>query len=80
MHFAKMRKSSTGFWKNWTEPGYRANRHGHMPVAVKKGESPIKCNGKLFIIDGGFSKAYQATTELPDILWCQIPTNKDRCP
>ena len=36
--------------------------NGHMPVAVKKGESPIKCNGKLFIIDGGFSKAYQKTT------------------
>ena len=36
--------------------------NGHMPVAVKRGESPIKCNGKLFIIDGGFSKAYQKTT------------------
>ena len=31
--------------------------NGHMPVAVKKGESPIKCGGKLFVIDGGFSKA-----------------------
>ena len=36
--------------------------NGHMPVAVKKGESPIKCGGKLFVIDGGFSKAYQKTT------------------
>ena len=36
--------------------------NGHMPVAVKKGESPIKCGGKMFIIDGGFSKAYQKTT------------------
>ena len=30
----------------------------------KKGESPIKCNGKLFVIDGGFSKAYHKTTGL----------------
>lgn len=36
--------------------------NGHMPVKMKKGENPIKCNGKLFIIDGGFSKAYQGVT------------------
>ncbi|PXV89058.1 fructose-1,6-bisphosphatase-3 [Lachnotalea glycerini] len=36
--------------------------NGHMPVEQKKGENPIKCNGKLLIIDGGFSKAYQAKT------------------
>lgn len=36
--------------------------NGHMPVKFKKGESPIKGNGKLLIIDGGFSKAYQPTT------------------
>lgn len=36
--------------------------NGHVPVAVKKGESPVKCNGKLLIIDGGFSKAYQSKT------------------
>ena len=34
--------------------------NGHVPV--KKGESPIKCGGKLFVIDGGISKAYQSTT------------------
>ena len=33
-----------------------------MPVKVKKGEQPIYCNGKLLIIDGGFSKAYQKQT------------------
>lgn len=33
-----------------------------MPVQLKKGETPIKCNGKVFIIDGGFSKAYQSVT------------------
>ena len=27
-----------------------------------KGESPIKANGKLIVIDGGFCKAYQKTT------------------
>jgi len=36
--------------------------NGHMPVELIKGENPIKCNGKLLIIDGGFSKAYQAKT------------------
>lgn len=36
--------------------------NGHVPVKVKKGESPIKANGKLFVIDGGFSKAYQSET------------------
>jgi len=36
--------------------------NGHVPVESKKGESPIKANGKLIVIDGGFSKAYQPTT------------------
>ncbi len=36
--------------------------NGHVPVEQKKGESPIKCSGKLLIIDGGFSKAYQGQT------------------
>lgn len=36
--------------------------NGHVPVEQKKGESPIKCGGKLLIIDGGFSKAYQEKT------------------
>ena len=36
--------------------------NGHIPIQVKKGESPIKCKGKLLIIDGGFSKVYQAKT------------------
>ncbi len=36
--------------------------NGHVPVIVKKGESPIKCGGKLLVIDGGFSKAYQEQT------------------
>lgn len=36
--------------------------NGHMPVELKKGESPIRCNGRVMIIDGGFSKAYQSKT------------------
>ncbi len=36
--------------------------NGHVPVKLKKGESPIKANGKLLVIDGGLSKAYQKTT------------------
>jgi fructose-1,6-bisphosphatase-3 len=36
--------------------------NGHVPVQVRKGESPIKANGKLLVIDGGFSKAYQKHT------------------
>lgn len=36
--------------------------NGHVPVKIKEGESPVKANGKLFIIDGGISKAYQSKT------------------
>ena len=36
--------------------------NGHVPVKIKDGESPIKGEGLLYIIDGGMSKAYQKTT------------------
>lgn len=36
--------------------------NGHMPVKIKSGETPIRAGGKLFIIDGGLSKAYQERT------------------
>lgn len=36
--------------------------NGHVPVKVTKGENPIKANGRLIVIDGGFSKAYQRET------------------
>ena len=36
--------------------------NGHVPVKARKGESPIKGGGKLIVIDGGFSKAYQPTS------------------
>ena len=41
------------------------NRHiitGHVPVHVTKGEKPVKANGKMMVIDGGFSKAYHKET------------------
>lgn len=37
-----------------TKRGHIIN--GHVPVKVKEGESPVKANGKLIIIDGGFVK------------------------
>lgn len=36
--------------------------NGHTPVKEIDGEDPIKANGKMLVIDGGFSKAYQSTT------------------
>ena len=36
--------------------------NGHVPVKVTKGERPIKANGRLIVIDGGFSRAYQKQT------------------
>lgn len=36
--------------------------NGHVPVKIKNGESPVKADGRLFIIDGGISKAYQKAT------------------
>ncbi|MFZ2764680.1 MAG: fructose-1,6-bisphosphatase [Trichococcus flocculiformis] len=38
--------------------------NGHTPVKEKIGENPLKADGKLIVIDGGFSKAYQNTTGL----------------
>lgn len=36
--------------------------NGHVPVRAGKGESPVRANGKMMVIDGGFSKAYHDTT------------------
>lgn len=43
-----------------TKNGHIIN--GHVPVLLRDGESPIKANGKLFVIDGGISKAYRIKT------------------
>lgn len=42
------------------ERGYIVN--GHVPVQIRNGESPIRGNGRLFVIDGGISKAYRSKT------------------
>ena len=36
--------------------------NGHVPVKVGKGENPIKAEGRLMVIDGGFARAYHSTT------------------
>ena len=36
--------------------------NGHVPVHRMRGESPVKCDGKVIVIDGGFSKAYRKRT------------------
>jgi fructose-1,6-bisphosphatase-3 len=36
--------------------------NGHVPVEARKGELPVRCGGRLIVIDGGFSKAYQPKT------------------
>ncbi len=43
-----------------SETGHIIN--GHVPVKSKNGENPVKCGGKVLVIDGGFSKAYQKET------------------
>jgi fructose-1,6-bisphosphatase-3 len=36
--------------------------NGHVPVKLKKGEDPVKGNGRMIVIDGGLAKAYQPET------------------
>lgn len=36
--------------------------NGHTPVKTVEGEEPVRANGKLIVIDGGFSQAYHKTT------------------
>lgn len=36
--------------------------NGHVPVKVRQGQHPVHCNGKVIIIDGGFSKVYRDVT------------------
>ena len=45
------------------EPGPHSHIiNGHVPVKTIQGENPIKANGKMMVIDGGFSKAYHSET------------------
>ena len=36
--------------------------NGHVPVREVKGEHPVQAGGKIMLIDGGFSRAYQSST------------------
>lgn len=36
--------------------------NGHVPVRVRQGQRPVHCNGKVIIIDGGFSEVYRDVT------------------
>ena len=45
-----------------TDMGHAHIINGHIPVKTLKGESPIKADGRLLVIDGGYSKAYQPET------------------
>ncbi|MBU3176975.1 fructose-1,6-bisphosphatase [Clostridium estertheticum] len=64
--YYKYRDDETTCNKILSEFGLNTNDshiiNGHVPVKTKQGESPIKANGKLLVIDGGFSKAYQPET------------------
>lgn len=43
-------------------PGYGHIINGHTPVKTKKGEQPIRADGRLLVIDGGFCRAYHPKT------------------
>ncbi|MCD6346233.1 MAG: fructose-bisphosphatase class III, partial [Bacteroidales bacterium] len=64
-HYYNFRDNEETCIKILSEFGLSGNAkiiNGHVPVKVKKGESPIKAGGKLIVIDGGLSRAYQGVT------------------
>lgn len=64
-YYQLIEKCGTGE-KILTEFGLSAEHghiiNGHVPVHQKEGESPVKCGGRLIIIDGGFSSIYRKKT------------------
>ncbi len=61
--FSKDEKYVDRILKNFGLPSEGSHIiNGHVPVRVSRGETPVKANGKLFVIDGGLSKAYHGTT------------------
>ena len=61
--FWKVKRNSRADFEKFQVKG--EGRHivnGHVPVHHTSGESPIKCKGKILVIDGGFSRAYQKET------------------
>lgn len=49
--------------------------NGHVPVHQSEGENPLKCDGKVIMIDGGFQSRIIKLPELPDILLHIIHTD-----
>ncbi len=45
-----------------SDNGFSHIINGHVPVKIKRGESPVKAGGRLLVIDGGLSRAYQSQT------------------
>lgn len=73
----EMRNECKGWYYSYREEEATCNRifeefgingkhshiiNGHVPVKVSQGELPMRANGKMLLIDGGFSKAYQSKT------------------
>lgn len=61
--FSKKERTCINLLKEFgLNKGYCHIINGHVPVKSKDGEKPVKANGRLILIDGGFCKAYQKTT------------------
>lgn len=61
--FSKRERICTNLLKEFgLDKGYCHIINGHVPVKSKDGEKPVRANGRLILIDGGFCKAYQKTT------------------
>ena len=65
-HYFNLQDNEEVCDRMFDEFGLNKNRahiiNGHIPVKHAKGESPIKANGKMIVIDGGMSKPYQKVT------------------
>ena len=66
-HYYALRNEAEVCDRILDEFGVKPGQHshiinGHVPVKTIKGEKPIKADGKLLVIDGGFSTAYQPET------------------
>lgn len=53
--------------------------NGHVPVRINKGETPIRANGKLMVIDGGFAKASTVLPASPAIPSCITAGDSSLC-
>lgn len=62
-HFSKQRETCEKILQEFgLDPEVAHIINGHVPVRLQKGESPVKAEGLLYVIDGGISKAYHNRT------------------